>query len=123
MQHPAPEFGIRCLKRYINGGQVIFNNPLHIPFGHIGKRHIITLKEGKSGIIILKIKAFPHSLRHLIDKAENTFIAAGTVFIHQSVFKGNSQILFIILIYFQEPFFTGGFATSTSTYSSSIIYW
>ena len=72
---------------------------------HIGQRHVIPLQKGKPGIVVLKIQCLTHPLRHLVDKAENTLIVAGTVIVHQPVFKFNPQILLIILIDFQKPFF------------------
>ena len=47
---------------------------------HICKCHIISLQKRESGIIIFKIKRLSHFRRHLIDKAENAFVMAMTVF-------------------------------------------
>ena len=69
------------------------DDPVNIFIAHIGKCHIVSLKERKSGVIILKIERFPHPRGHLVDKAENTLISAGAVFTHQAVFKGKAQIL------------------------------
>ena len=61
------------------------------------------LQKRKSGIIVFKIKGLPHSRGHLINETKNTAVAAGTVFIHQTIFKFNSQILFILLLHLQLP--------------------
>mgnify|MGYP007025233869 CR=1 FL=1 len=47
---------------------------------HIGQRNIITLQKRQSCIVILKIQGFPHTGRHLVNKTENTFVAAGAGF-------------------------------------------
>ena len=69
---------------------------------HVGKGHIIALKKGKAGIIILKIKRIPHTRGHLVNKTENTLIGTGLVVAHQTVFKGNAQIL-VIVFHLQLP--------------------
>ena len=73
-------------------------DPLHIRFRQIGQGDIIALQKRKPRIIILEIQGFPHSLRHLIDKAENTFVMAGAVLVHQTVVEDKPQILIRILI-------------------------
>ena len=90
---------------YIDRCQMEPDDPVDILFRHIGKRNVISLQEGKSGIIILKIQSFPHSLWHLVNKTEHTLVMAGMVFIHQTVFKHKSDILRIILLNLQLPFF------------------
>ena len=106
VKHLTPKFRIRRLKRYIDRLQMIPDNPVNIVITHIGKRHIIPLKERKSGIIIFKIQCFTHIFWHLIDKAEDTFIPAGTVLIHQSLFKLNPQIFLVFFLNLQFPLFS-----------------
>ena len=108
MKHPAAQFRIGRLEGNIDRGQVILDNPVHILLRHVGEGHIISLQKRKPGIIVFKVQRFPHPLRHLVNKTENTFIGTGAVIIHQTIVKGHSQIFFIILVYFQQPFFTGG---------------
>ena len=76
---------------------------------HIGQRHIISLQKGKSCVIILKIKSFTHSRRHLINKTKYALIPAMSVLIHQSVLKFDPQIFLWILIHFQQPLFPVSF--------------
>ena len=109
VKHPAAQFRIRSLKRDVNGRHVIFDDALHIHIRHVGERYIISLQKGKPGIVVLKIERRTHSRGHLVNKAENTLIRAGTVIVHQSVFKNDTKVFFIILINLQQPFFTGGF--------------
>ena len=86
---------------------MIFDHTFHILVRHVCQRHIVALQKGKTRIVVFKIQCFPHSLRHLVNETENTFVAAGTVIVHQSVFKLDPQILRVILIDLQQPFFPG----------------
>ncbi len=95
------------MKGNIDRRQAVPDNPLHIPFRHIGERHIIALQKGKPGIVVLKIKRFPHALGHLVNETENAFVPAGPILVHQPVFKKNPQVLVISLFNFQQPLFPG----------------
>ena len=86
------------------------DNPVNIMVAHIGQRHIISLKKRQAGIVIFKIESFPHTRRHLVNKAAHTLVSAGTVFVHQTVFKFQSQILLKLFLYFQLPLFSVWFA-------------
>ncbi len=88
----------------INGGQLKPDNPVNVLFFHIGKGYIISLEKAEPGIIIFKIEGIPHTRRHLVNKTENTFVAAGSVVAHQTVFKINAQIL-IVIFNVQFPLF------------------
>ena len=103
MKHFAAKLRIHCLKRNINRLQTVLNDPVNILLAHICQSHIISLKKRKSGIVILKIKSFSHSRRHLINKAENTAVGAGAVLIHKPVFKLDPQIFLIFFFHFQFP--------------------
>ena len=70
---------------------------------HIGKRHIISLKKRQSGIVIFKIQGIPHPFRHLVDEAENAFISAGPVLIHQAGVKLQPDLLVRVLLDLQFP--------------------
>ena len=83
---------------------MIMNDPVNIMVTHIGKCHIIPLKKRKTGIIIFKIEGFPHTRRHLVNETKNALIAAGTVFIHETVLKYDPQVLLVILFNLQLPF-------------------
>ena len=105
VKHFAAKFRIGRLKGNINRGKFVIDNFLQIMFAHIGKCQIISLKERKTGIIILKVKSIPHAFGQLVDKAEHALISAGTVIIHQTVFKFHSQIVFIFFFNLQFPLF------------------
>ena len=106
VQHPAPQFRVRCLKRDVNGLQPVSYNPFNIMVAHIGQSNIIPLKERKPGIIILEIQGIPHSLRHLINKTEDAFIIAGTILIHEPPAEINPQLFIGIFLNLQLPLFS-----------------
>ena len=106
MQHLAAQFRVGRVKGNIDRLQMILYDPPNVMITHIRQCNIVSLQERESGIIILKIQRLPHSLRHLVDKAEHTLVSAGTVLIHQSLFKLDPQIFFIILLDLQLPLFS-----------------
>ena len=79
--------------RNIDRRKLVKAYPLYILLRHVRKGHIIALQEGKPCVIILEIQGFSHPGRHLVNKAENTFIAAMPVFVHQTRFKHNAEVL------------------------------
>ena len=109
VQHPAAQFGVHCMKGDIDGGEMIPAYSVNIMLRHIRQRHIITLQEGESGVIILEIQSFPHIRRHLVYKAENTLIPAAPVRIHKPGLKFDSQILVEVLLNLQKPLFSVSF--------------
>ena len=56
IQHFAAKLRIHRLKRNIDRFKVIGNDSFNILVAHIGQSHIISLKEGKTGIIVLKVQ-------------------------------------------------------------------
>ena len=105
MQHLTAQLRIGRVHGNIDRCQLKINDTLNVVFLHVGQRHIVSLKEGKTGIIVLKIKGFAHARRHLVNETENAFVAAGLVIAHKSVLKGNAQIL-VLIFYFQLPLLT-----------------
>mgnify|MGYP000479919929 CR=1 FL=1 len=71
---------------------------------HVCQCNIISLQEGQTRIVILKIQGIPHALRHLIDKAENTVIAAGAIIVHQTGLEYDTDIFIVILLNLQHFF-------------------
>ena len=109
-QHLAAQLRIHCLEGYVDRLHPVTNDPVDIVITHIGKCHIIALQKGKTRIVVLKIQGIAHSLRHLINKTEDTGIAAGPVFIQERILEFNSEILLEFLLDLQLPFLTGGLA-------------
>ena len=62
--------------------------------------NIVSEKEGKTGIVILKIQGFPHPLWHLVNETEDTFVMTGTILIHQTILEFDSQFLIIVFLDF-----------------------
>ena len=59
------------------------DDALDIPFVQVRQGDIIAEQKGQPAVVILEIQTFPHAGRQLVDKTENTFIAAGTLLVHQ----------------------------------------
>ena len=102
MEHLAAQLRIGGVHRNVDRRQLKINDTLDVMLFHVGQRHIVSLKEGKTGIIVLKIKGFAHARRHLVNETENAFVAAGLVIAHKSVLKGDAKIL-VLIFYFQLP--------------------
>ena len=105
VQHFASKIRVHRLKRNIHWFHMIIYNAINVMIRHVCQCDIISLQKRKPGIIIFKIKCITHTFWHLINKAENTFIMAGTIVIHQTIFKLNPDIIFILFFYLKLPFF------------------
>ena len=53
---------------------MVADNPVDIVVAHVGQCNIVSLQEGQTRIVILKIQGGTHSRRHLIDEAENAVV-------------------------------------------------
>ena len=82
VHHFNPKFGVGCVNRNVNRAYMHLYNAVNLVFGNVGEGNIITEKEGKAGIIVLKIKTASQSFRQLVDKAENALVSAGMFLIH-----------------------------------------
>jgi len=69
------------------GKQMVFDYLIKILLFKVCKRKVISLQERKPRIVILKVERLSHSLWKLVYKAENAFVAAGTVIVHKTAFK------------------------------------
>ena len=110
VQHFTAKLGIHRLKRNVHRLHMIINDTVDIVIGHIGQGDIISLQKRKPGIIVFKIERITHTLWHLINKTEDTFVVAGTIIIHQTIFKFDPDIIFIFFFYLKLPFFPVRFA-------------
>ena len=81
------------MNRNIHRADVHFDYTANFVFRQIGQGHVIAKQEGKAGIIILKIKAFPQALRKLVNKAKYAFVFAAVLPIHQIGFKFQADFL------------------------------
>ena len=82
----------------IDGANMHVNNPLNFRLRKICKGNIITEKKGQTGVIILEIYTLPHTLGILIYEAEDAFVFAGLLFVHQRgcKFKTDLKIVFLL---------------------------
>ena len=74
MEHFTAELRVHRLHGNIDRRQMESDDPLNILILHICQGDVVSLKERKSGIVILKIERLAHSRRHLVDEAEDTVI-------------------------------------------------
>ena len=84
---------------------MVADNPVDIVVAHVGQCNIVSLQEGQTRIVILKIQGGTHSRRHLIDETENAVVAAGTVLIHELVLECDADFLVVLFFNLQIPFF------------------
>lgn len=61
MEHLAAQLRIGGVHRNVDRRQLKINDTLDVMLFHVGQRHIVSLEEGKTGIIVLKIEGFPHA--------------------------------------------------------------
>ena len=90
------------MNRNINGADVHFNYSLRLAVAEICKRDVISEKERQARVIVFEIKAFAKPFRQLIYKAENAFVLAAFLLIHQISFKLKPDIFKFILVYFYK---------------------
>ena len=98
-EHFAAELRIGRLHRDIDR-HMHFDDALDIMVGQVGQRDIAALQKGKARIVVLEIDRVAHSLRVLVDEAEDAVIAAGTLFVHEGGGKAEPRI--VILALFQQ---------------------
>ena len=75
------------------------DNTAYLMLGKVCKGNIVSEKKGKSAVIILKIKALPHSLWKLVYKAENTLISTASLLVHKIGFKLKTYFIVFRLFY------------------------
>ena len=104
MQHLFAKLGIHRVEGDVDRLQMVQNNAVDVMIRHVGHRDVVALQKGQSCIIVMKVQGIPHSLRHLVDKAENTVVPAGPVFAHQASAEPNPQIFIRIFFDLKLPF-------------------
>lgn len=65
--------------------------------GQVGQGDVIAEQEGQAAVVVLEIQTFPHTGGHLVDEAENAFVPAGMLLVHQIGLKIQADILLICL--------------------------
>ena len=82
------------MNRYIYA-QLHLDNSVNVFLTEVCQRNIITLQKREARIIILEIKSLAHIGGHLVDKTENTFVAAALFLIHQKSPELQSEIVIL----------------------------
>ena len=67
-------------------------------------RDIVALQKRKTAVIILEIERVSHSFRKLVDKAENAFVSARVLAIHEKCLKFQPDIIVFVFFYFSVIF-------------------
>ena len=91
--HPDPQLGVGGVDRNIDGADVHFDDAGNILVGHVGEGDIAAEQKAHAAVVILEVQRFPHPLRELIDKAEDAFIGAAVLPVHQVILKLQSQLV------------------------------
>ena len=68
------------------------NDPLHLVLGQVGQRDVVAEQKGQAAVVVLEIQRLAHAGRQLVDKAEDAFVAAGMLAVHQIGFKFQPQL-------------------------------
>ena len=76
LHHFHAKSGICRMHRDVYGRNMHFYYSLYVAVGEIGKCDIVSEKERKAAVVVLKVYIFSHSLRILIYKAEYAFVSA-----------------------------------------------
>ena len=85
------------MDRNIDGADVQLDNPLDIPVLQVGQGDVVAEEEGHAGIIVLEVEGGAHPLGHLVNKAEDAVVFAAVLLVHQVGFKGQTQLLILLL--------------------------
>ena len=64
---------------------------------HIGHGNIIAEKEREPGVVVLEVEGFPHSLRKLVDEAEDALVGAAMLFVHEVGLEFEADVLVLLL--------------------------
>ena len=97
-KHLAAKLGVCGMYRNVYRRYVHLNDALDLALADVGECDVISVKEGKARIIVLEIAGFAHSGRVLVDEAEDAFVFAGLLFVHQRgcEFKTDLKIVFLL---------------------------
>ena len=77
-----------------------FYYAVDILIGEVCHRDIVALQKRKAAVIILEIERVSHSFRKLVDKAENAFVSARVLAIHEKCLKFQPDIIVFVFFYF-----------------------
>ena len=92
-QHFCAQVGVGGMHRDVQRRDVHADDPVRVLVAEIGHGDVIAQQEGKARVVILKIKAFAHPLRKLVDKAKDASVGAALLGVHQISFELQPQVL------------------------------
>ena len=67
------------------------------PFTEVGQGDVVAEQKGQPAVVVLEIQRLPHARGKLIDEAEDAFVAAGVLLVHQIGFKLQSDVVVGVL--------------------------
>ena len=85
------------MHRHVNGADAHVYDAPDLFLFQVRQGDVIAEQEGKAGIVVLEIKAFPHPLGKLVDEAEDAVVAAASLLVHQVGFKLQTYVLVFLL--------------------------
>ena len=90
------------MNRDVDGAYVHFDDPLDFMLGEIGQRDIVAEKEGKTGVVVLKIQRRPKTFGQLVDETENALVFAGMLLIHKIGVKFHAGFVIFVPLFKQR---------------------
>ena len=68
------------------------NDAVDLTLADVGQSDVVSVEEGEAGIVVLEVAGLAHTGRILIDEAEDAFVTAGLLFVHQGCGKFEPDI-------------------------------
>ena len=82
-QHPHTELRVRGVHRNVDGRDVHLDDAVDLVVLHVRHGDIVAEQKGEPLVVVLEVKALPHSGRQLVDEAEHTVVGAGVLLVAQ----------------------------------------
>ena len=95
-EHLVAQQRVGRLHRNVDG-HMHFDDAVNVLVGEVRQRDIAALQKGKARVVVLEVDRFAHALGVLVDEAEDTVIAAGSLFVHERGCKSKPGILVFLL--------------------------
>ena len=103
-QHPASQLRFDRVNADIDGRNAHLYHTVDIPLLQVRQRDVIALQKRQPLVIVLEINALAHSLRVLVDEAENTLVRTALLSVHQIRFEFQPDVVVFRLVYRERHF-------------------
>lgn len=74
------------------------DDAVNVGVGEVGQGDIVAVQKGQTGVVVLEVQRLAHAFRKLVDEAEDAFVAAGVLFVHEGRGKLHAGILVFFLV-------------------------